>query len=61
MAGVRATPSMLMEVKSQQQHYAEKRPKNGLCLFADLETQPLVSDFLIHDHKTLWVPKVLLS
>lgn len=59
MAGVRATLLMLMEVKSQQQHYAEKLPKNGLCLLADLETQLFTSDFLIHDNKSLRVPEVL--
>ena len=59
MAGVIATALMQMQVKSQQQQYAEKLPKNSLCLSIDLETQPLVSNFLIHDHKTLQVPKIL--
>lgn len=44
MAGVIATMSMQIQVKSQQQLYAEKLTKNGLCLSVDLETQPLVSD-----------------
>lgn len=59
MAGVIATMLMQIQVKSQQQLYAEKLTKNGLCLSVDLETQPLVSVFLIHDHKTLQVPKIL--
>lgn len=59
MAGVIATMVMQRQVKSQRQQYAEKLTENSHCLSVDLETQPLVPDFLIHDHKTLQVPKIL--
>lgn len=51
MARVTATRLVQVQVKIQQQHYVEKLPKNDLCLSVDLETQPLVSDSLIHNFK----------
>lgn len=48
-----------MQVKSWQQQHAEKLTKNDVCLPIDLQTQPLVSYFLIHGHTIFHVPEFM--